>query len=86
MLVLNLPIDYLHFLWVYVVYDGLREGAKRYMLMGPFVSIADSSSIRRYYPKKTQPCTCTNTPPQTQVLEARKAHKCITQSREAERD
>lgn len=35
--------------------DGLRGGAKRYMLMGPSVRKADSSFIRLYYTKRHTP-------------------------------
>lgn len=45
-----------------LVCDGLQGGAKRYMLMGPSVSKADSSFISRYYTKQYTPARAhTNT-------------------------
>lgn len=54
-MLLNHPIDYLHSACVYVLCDGLWGGARRYMLMGPSVSKADSSFIRCYYTKQSTP-------------------------------
>lgn len=81
-MLLNHPIDYLHFVCVCVC-DGLRGGAKRYMLMGPCVGKADSSFIRLYYTKQytvTRAHTCTH----THKLYAAQIHHTKQRSREQE--
>lgn len=69
--------------------DGLRGGAKRYMLMGPSVRKADSSFIRLYYTKQHTPRhahTCMYTQSIRSTCATQRRHKQTHHTKEGNRE